>query len=121
MSAALLNRNGMVAICTSAFLLSVSFVHAQETQPTRLPTIADCPPGYVLGVQDTDSLAPLARDNAAQTNPNDATVDSQMTAFKARQQQDAAYASGQAQAPRAFVTGCVPPQPRLQPEQQQRY
>ena len=120
MSAALINRKGLVAICASAFLLSVSFVHAQEAQPTRLPTIADCPPGYVLSVQDTDNLMPLAKDNSAQANPNDYTVDGQMAAFKAHQQQDAPYASDQAQAPRAFVTGCVLPQPAQQQEQQQR-
>jgi hypothetical protein len=100
----------MVATCAIVFLLAAPSAHAQEAQPTRLPTIADCPPGYVLGVEDTDNLAPLARDNAAQANPNGYTVDGQMAAFKAQQQQEAAYASSQAQAPRAFVTGCVLPQ-----------
>ncbi|MGB9152966.1 MAG: hypothetical protein WCD70_07750 [Alphaproteobacteria bacterium] len=117
MSAANLNLKGLAAICASAFLLSVSSVHAQEAQPARLPTIADCPPGYVLAVQDTDNPMPLASDDTAQSAQNTDTVDGQMAAFKARQQQQAAYAADQAQAPRAFVTGCVLPQPT---QQQQR-
>jgi hypothetical protein len=110
MSAARAFVKSMVATCAIVSLLSVFSAHAQEAPPTRLPTIADCPHGYILGVQDTDNPAPLARDNSAQANTNDITVDGQMAAFKARQQQDAAYASSQAQAPRAFVTGCVLPQ-----------
>jgi hypothetical protein len=120
MNAANLNLKGSAAICASAFLLLVSLVQAQESQPTRLPTIADCPLGYVLAVQDTDNLMPLTTDNSAQTNPNNTTVDGQMAAFKARQQQEAVYASDQAQAPHAFVTGCVLPQSPQQQEQQQR-
>jgi hypothetical protein len=110
MSAATQGIKSMVATCTIVSLLSASLAHAQTSQQQRLPTIADCPPGYVLGVQDTDNLAPLARDNASQANPNAYTAEDQMAAFRARQQQDAAYASSQAQAPRAFVTGCVLPQ-----------
>jgi hypothetical protein len=120
MSAASRVIKSMVATCAIVSLFSLSSAHAQEAQPARLPTIADCPPGYVLGVQDTDNLMPLARDNAAQVNPNDITVDGQMAAFKSRQQQDAAYTNSQAQAPRAFVTGCVPMQPAPQ-QQQPRY
>ncbi len=111
------NQKGMAAICASVFLLSASSAHAQASQQQRMPTIADCPPGYVLGVQDADSLMPLARDNSAQANPNAYTVDGQMAAFKAQQQEDATYTADQTQAPHAFVTGCVPPQ--AQPQQQQ--
>ncbi len=113
------NLKGLVAICASAFLIATSLAQAQaqEAQPQRMLTIADCPSGYVLAVQDTDSLLPLARDSSAQANPNAyATVDGQMAAFKAQQQQEATYTTAQAQAPRAFVTGCVPRQPQ-QPRQ----
>ncbi|MGB9152968.1 MAG: hypothetical protein WCD70_07760 [Alphaproteobacteria bacterium] len=114
MSAANLNLKGLAAICASAFLLSVSSVYAQDAQPTQMPTIADCPPGYVLAVQDTDNPMPLASNDVAQSDQSTDTVDGQMAAFKARQQQQAAYAAAQAQAPRAFVTGCVLPQPAQQ-------
>ncbi|MGB9152206.1 MAG: hypothetical protein WCD70_03860 [Alphaproteobacteria bacterium] len=120
MSAVNLNLKGLVAICASALLLSVSPVHAQGAQPVHMPTIADCPPGYVLAVQDTDAPMPLASDDTAQSDQNTDTVDGQMAAFKTRQQQQSAYAADQAQAPRAFVTGCVLPQPAQQQEQQQR-
>ena len=112
MSTRISSGKGLVALCASTFLVITVHAYAQEAQPTRLPTIADCPSGYVLVVQDSDSLLPLARSDAPASNPN-ITVDGQMAAFKAQQQQEAAYQSSQSQAPRAFVTGCVlPQQPR---------
>lgn len=77
-----------------------------------MPTIADCPVGYILGVQDTDSLMPLAQDYPAQADPNAYVGDGQAAALKVQQQQEAAHSAAQAQAPRAFVTGCVPAQPQ---------
>lgn len=89
---------GMVAICATAFLLSGVPAYSQEAD--HLPTIADCPRGYILAVQDSEYPQPVA---TQPPNPNDYTV--------ANQEKIAAEtAARQAAAPRAFVTGCVLPQ-----------
>lgn len=91
------NTKGMAAICAIAFLLVASPAHSQEAPATRLPTIADCPPGYTLGVTDTSEPQPVTTANDAATSGNaspDATA-----------------------APRQFVTGCIPPQPALPAQQ----
>ena len=89
---------GTVAICAIAFVLTASFAQAQEAQ--RLPTIADCPAGTVLAVQDTDQPQPWA---SIPHDPSEYTVANQ-DKFAA---EDAARRDT---APHQFVTGCVPPQ-----------
>jgi len=103
MSAAPLNWKAMAALCATAFLLSASSAHSQEAQSNRLPTIADCPPGYVLAVQDTAQPLIAAR----QPDPNAGYAQNNQDQIAALQQQAAA--------PRQFVTGCVLPQPVQQP------
>ena len=93
---------GLVAICATVFLFSASPAHSQEVQ--HLPTIADCPRGYVLGVQDTEDPQPVA---TLPLNPNDYTI--------ANQDKNAAEAAArQASAPRQFITGCFLPQQQQQ-------
>jgi hypothetical protein len=96
---------GMAAICAITFALLASPAHSQEAQPTHMPTIADCPRGYVLAVQDTAEPfmpASIPDPNAGYAQNNQAAV---------------AQAQMQAAAPRQFITGCVP----RQPVQQQQY
>jgi hypothetical protein len=92
------HSKSMAAICAVTFALVTSPAYSQEAQPPRLPTIADCPPGYVLAVQDTaDPMLP-----ARQPDPNARYVQNNQEAIAAIQQQT--------EAPRQFVTGCVQPQ-----------
>ena len=88
---------GVVAISAIAFLLVPSHAHSQEFQ--RMPTLADCPAGWTLGVQDTaepqqmtSSQPPL--DNYSVADP------AKLAAEKAAQQ---------VEAPRQFITRCIPP------------
>jgi hypothetical protein len=88
---------GKIALCVLSLLLAPDVAHAQETQRTL--TIADCPPGYVLGVQDTAEPQPLTKATPSQADATTYTVDGAMAAYKAQQETDIA--------PRAFVTGCI--------------
>jgi hypothetical protein len=88
----------MAAICAITFALVTSPAQSQEAQSTRLPTIADCPPGYILAVQDTAQPLIAAR----QPDPNAGYAQNNQDQIAALQQQAAA--------PRQFVTGCVLPQ-----------
>jgi hypothetical protein len=97
MSDIAMNRKGKIALCIAALLLSSCPAQAQETQ--RPLTIADCPPGYVLGVQDTAEPQPLTKATPSQADATTYTVDGAMAAYKAQQETDIA--------PRAFVTGCI--------------
>jgi hypothetical protein len=75
-----------------AACLAADVAHAEEAP--RPLTLADCPPGYVLGVEDTaEPQLPMRDPDAIASNPTD---------------QNAAAAQ-QAAAPRQFVTGCVLP------------
>jgi hypothetical protein len=82
---------GLAAISGIALILlslMTSPSQAQDAQPHL--TIADCPAGSVLGIQDTAEAQPVTKSPATNTtqttDPNaDATA-----------------------APRSFVTGCVP-------------
>ena len=95
----LLELIGVVAFGAGVCLMFVSTARAQEA---RLPTIADCPPGYVLGVQDlAEPLLP-----ARPTDPD---------GYPLSNQDANAEAQAEAAAPRRFVTGCVPPQPIQRP------
>jgi hypothetical protein len=98
MSAARLSK-GMAAICTIAFLLAASPAYSQEAPATRLPTIADCPPGYTLGVQDTAEPQPVT------TTP--------ATGYE-NVNETAAPGIDVSAAPRRFITGCIPPQQEQQ-------
>jgi hypothetical protein len=92
-----------VALYAVVFVLVTTVAHAQQAQPQHMPTLADCPVGYVLTVQDTALPQPLAKLPSAQANPDDTSLaDPNALA--------AAEAAQQAMAPRQFVTGCVPPQ-----------
>jgi len=77
-------------------LLAASPVHAQQAD--HLLTIADCPAGYTLGLQESDQLQPFAR---AQDYMPPRTG-----------QETVATAQEVTAAPRAFITGCIPPQRR---------
>ncbi|MFY9288460.1 MAG: hypothetical protein WAO98_08150 [Alphaproteobacteria bacterium] len=79
---------GVGIIYAVAYLLSALAAHAEE-QP-RLATIADCPAGYVLGVTETDQPQLMAKTPSA--NPSDQTAEAKETS----------------EAPKRFVTGCVP-------------
>lgn len=74
-----------------AYLLSALAAHAEE--PPHLATIADCPAGYVLGVQETDQPQLMAKTPSA--NPSDPSAEAKETS----------------EAPKRFVTGCIPKQP----------
>jgi len=116
----LLELKGAVAFGAAVCLMFVAPLRAQEAQPARLPTIADCPRGYVLAVQDLDTPMPLNRADPSQASGY--SVSGAMASDQAQQAgqgQNAAYAAEQAEAPRAFVTGCVLPQP-AQPQAQQQ-
>ncbi|MFY9286905.1 MAG: hypothetical protein WAO98_00215 [Alphaproteobacteria bacterium] len=82
---------GVGIIYAIAYFLSSLAAHAEE--PQRLVTIADCPSGYVLGVQETDQPQLMAKTPSA--NPSDASAEAKETT----------------EAPRRFVTGCVAKQP----------
>ena len=93
-------RGGIVAL---AMLLIASPVNAQEL--THMPTLADCPAGYVLAVQDMAVPQPLTKPPPAvpAINADDAN------SIAAQNATAAAEAAQQAEAPRQFMTGCVPP------------
>ena len=91
--------NRKTAVCVFAVLLASFPAHSQEVQ--HLPTLADCPPGYTLGVQDTANPMPVAK---PQPDPN-----AYANAYPS-DQDIAAAAQEQAAAPRQFITGCIPPQ-----------
>lgn len=88
-------RGGIVRL---AMLLIALPANAQDL--THMPTLADCPAGYVLAVQDTALPQPLTAIYA-----NDADSIAAQNAAAAA----AAEANQQAEAPRQFMTGCVPP------------
>jgi hypothetical protein len=92
-------RKALVAICA---ILLPSSAMAQEVQPGHILTIADCPPGYVLGVQSMAEAQPWAEPPTQPTYPPP-SVDEQ-------NRQAAALTSMEAAAPRRFATGCVPKQ-----------
>ena len=92
---------GTAASCALAILLTASLTHAQEAQrQQRLPTIADCPAGTILAVQDTDQPQPWA---SLPHDPSEYTVANQ-DKFAA---EDAVRRDT---APHQFITGCVRPQ-----------
>lgn len=72
-----------------ALVLSTLASHAEE-QP-HLATIADCPASYVLAVQETAEAQLMVK-----ANPSAAPVD------------PAAQSKETDEAPKRFVTGCVP-------------
>ena len=84
MSAAYSSK-GIAAICAMTFALVTSPAYSQEVQSTRLPTIADCPPGYVLGVQDTNTPMPLNRADPSQDDTH--SVAGAMAGYQATQKQ----------------------------------
>lgn len=94
---AALKPQGMAAIGVLVLLLAASPASSREAPATqkRLPTIADCPPGYTLGVRDLADPQPLARPsvNDFEEQPPDDRMDANA-------------------APRQFITGCIPPQPQ---------
>ncbi len=97
-----LKRKSMIAFCVIAFSPMASAAQAQEA--VRHLTIADCPAGYVLGVEDIAEPQPLTRDpNAVAGNPPG--------------QNAVTAAAQQVAAPRQFVTGCIPPQSQQLPTQ----
>lgn len=75
---------------------------ARSQEQAHQLTIADCPAGYVLGIQDTADPQPFSR-----------IPDPAPSTYEQANQQAAALAQQQAAAPRQFVTGCVP-SPSLQ-------
>jgi hypothetical protein len=96
----LLELIGVVAFGAGVCLMFLAPAHAQESNRTL--TIADCPPEYILVVQDTtEPLLPIK-----QTDPDGYPLNNQDANAEERQE---------AAAPRRFVTGCIPPQPRLTP------
>jgi len=88
------------AIYALALLLSSLAAHAQEMN--HMPTIADCPAGYVLGVQQTDQLMPMAS-----APPTYAPSSGSTPSYLEQQAEDQKRAAAQ---PRQFITGCVPVQ-----------
>lgn len=100
MSAATLNKTVQTlgGAALAAVLLTSYPAYAQEAQ--RPLTIADCPPGYVLGVQDTSEPQPVTKlpvNPYAGTNAPTASSDAAKEA---------------AEAPKMFMTGCIPPTPQ---------
>lgn len=89
--------------CTAAILVLAYPAHADDA--TRPLTIADCPPGYVLGIQDTTEAMPLTHAAPTQADANSYTVAGAMATY----QNDPTATS-----PRQFVTGCVRPAPQNQ-------
>jgi hypothetical protein len=81
-------------LCSTVFMLMEVSARSQETP--HLPTIADCPAGYTLGVQDIDAAQPLVKSS----DPYAYTVEGA-----------AQYDKTAASAPKAFITGCIPPRP----------
>ncbi|MFY9287904.1 MAG: hypothetical protein WAO98_05325 [Alphaproteobacteria bacterium] len=76
-----------------AYLLSALAAHAEE--PPHLATIADCPAGYVLGVQETAEAQLMVKTNPSETQPDSSSQVKEAD-----------------EAPRRFVTGCVLKQPQ---------
>ena len=95
------HRSKVLALLgATAFLLASFSAHAQET--ARILTLADCPAGYVLGVQDTDEAQPIT--TAASTTDPDNRFIQNGSALSDKASSDANAA------PRRFITGCIPPQ-----------
>ena len=89
---------GMAALSALALLMAVSPAFAQEDPAkARHLTIADCPPGYTLGVMDTAEPQPITR-----ATPVDDLTPSWAKDGKSSNLDDNAV-------PRKFVTGCIPP------------
>jgi hypothetical protein len=88
---------GIVIMYAIAFALNALDARAQETPHA---TLADCPPGYVLGIEETSEPQLMAK--------------SQVTApsyVPPSQRQSPDTPNNEAsEAPRQFVTGCVKPQ-----------
>jgi hypothetical protein len=97
-------RRGGIVVLVMFFLALPA--NAQEL--THMPTLADCPAGYVLAVQDMALPQPLTKPPPtavpAAINADDAN------SIAAQNAMAAADAAQQAEAPRQFITGCVPPQ-----------
>ena len=135
---------GRLAFCApllalSVFALPVLPAQAQEIRPTtsssvqsyveplRPLTIADCPAGYGLGVQDTAQPQPLTKppltapDAAGSSTGGEALADTSNPRVAAATddtaQNEAAQkaAAERDAAPRAFVTGCIPMNSLTQP------
>lgn len=100
MSTATLNKTVQTlgGAALAAVLLTSYPAYAQEAQ--RPLTVADCPPGYVLGVQDTGEAQPVTK-----PAPNPYAANNVPTASS-----DAA-AEAEA-APKMFMTGCILPAPK---------
>jgi hypothetical protein len=77
-----------------ALVMGAPSAYAQDNR--HILTIADCPKGYSLGVADTDQPQPIGR--AADYLPPRTGEETVAAAREA------------AAAPKAFVTGCIPPQ-----------
>jgi hypothetical protein len=89
----------VMAVSLFALIGGVKPVYADPHQVT----IADCPPGYVLGVQDT--AEPLL---AAQL-PNDPSASPVGDTALAADASASQVSGANARAPRMFITGCIPP------------
>jgi len=98
---------GVTTLCSAAVMIFATSVYAQDYSNRPMPTIADCPRGYRLGVQDTDAPQPFLN---PQPDPATTTVELQRKWSEEQVAQNAA-------APRQFITGCVAQQPV---QQQQR-
>jgi hypothetical protein len=103
MSAALTSEINRVSAIAALLISSTAFAHEAQAQP--MATLADCPPGYVLAVQDTALPQPLAALPPTPTLTDDTSPAALSTAATAEAAQEAL-------APRQFVTGCVPAQPQ---------
>ena len=115
-------------LALSVFALPVLSAHAQEVgqltgqftprfvEPLRPMTIADCPAGYGLGVQDTVQPQPLTKppltaapDAAGQSAGGEALADTSNPSVTAAAAEAAKKEAAERDAaPRSFVTGCVP-------------
>jgi hypothetical protein len=95
-------RGGIVVLVM--FFLALP---AKAQDLTHMPTLADCPAGYVLAVQDMALPQPLTKPPPtavpAAINADDAN------SIAAQNTMAAAEATQQAEAPRQFMTGCIPP------------
>ncbi len=94
----LLDRIGILAFVVGLLMLAFP-AHAQEAANRPL-TIADCPHGYRLGVQETTDPQPVAR----MPDPNNYVGPGGNLTNDPQADPNAA--------PRQFITGCIPITPK---------
>ncbi|MDR3423953.1 MAG: hypothetical protein P4M13_02585 [Alphaproteobacteria bacterium] len=83
------------AFCAATLWLTASSAYSQEAQADKMLTLADCPAGWTLGVQDTAEPQPVTMEpKAIPANGTSASDDTGMDASTA---------------PRRFITVCVAP------------